>query len=273
LLSLACQVGAPLVDTEATVAAAIEATQDAQPTATLTPSQTPTETPTLTPSPEPTATPTPTQTPTLTPLPTGAVTSNAALEGWTRYDFLADGFSISLPDSWEQFNTDPETMGAIMDAAGDGNENIASMLSNQLFQTMMVEGIKFIAVEISPESLTSDLPTTMNILMTELPFTVDLETLVTLSIGQLEQAFDFIEPIEHQPLILGPDNISAEKLISKINQTNALGNPIETYLAQVLILDDKIQFVITFATTLDNAELISPSFEEIAKTFEFIDIP
>jgi len=272
LLSLACQVGAPPLNMEATVAAAIQATQDAIPTATPTPTQTPTETPTLTPSPTSTETPTPTNTPTLTPLPTGAVPSEAAIAGWTRYDFLADGFSISLPNNWLPFNTDEETIQMLMDTAGGNNETLETFLNTQ-GAAIAIEGMKFIGIDSSPESLTGDFPTTMNILGVELPIAFDIESLVNISVAQLGQIFDLLEPIESELVSIGKDKIEAGVLRYKITQVNVLGKEVQVYIHQYIFLDENFQYVLTFNASVATIETNQPIFEEIAQTFEFLDLP
>jgi len=271
LASMACQIGAPPVDTEATVAAAIQATKDAEPTATSTPSPAPTETPIPTETPVPTETLSATETPTLTPLPTGAVTSEAAIADWTRYDFWADGFSVSLPDSWQQLTTDPETMDAIMQAAGENNENLDEVLSTQYMQTLLTQGIKMMALEISTDSLTSDLVTNFNVLSIELPIALSLDSVIDVTLAQLEQVFTLTSPIEHERLVLGPDELEAEKLFYPLEQIGGSGEPVLAKAVQYIILVKKTQYVLTFIGTTDHMETVLTEIDQIAQTFELIE--
>lgn len=268
--SLACQVGSPPVDTEATVAAAIQATKDAEPTATLTPSPSPTDTPLPTETPTPTETPAPTDTPTVTPLPTGAVTSEAAIEGWTRYDFWADGFSVSLPNSWQSITTDPETMQNIMDAAGENNENVAAMFSSQYIQTLVAQGVKILAIDTDPKSLSGDVVTNFNLLASDLPYEIDLDTLVEVTVSQLGKIFTFVEPMQHERVALGPQQLEAERFSYAIEQVTALGTTVTTRLVQYILVDGKTEYALTFTGEFESAEAPLPVFEDIAQTLEFL---
>ncbi|GAB4579965.1 MAG: hypothetical protein Fur0022_27040 [Anaerolineales bacterium] len=269
--SLACQVGAPTVeplptvDNEATIAAAVQATQAAQPTATPTPSPAPTQTPL------PTETPPPTEPPTLTPLPTGAVTAEAAIADWTRYDFWADGFSISLPNFWQPITTDQATMDNIMNAAGENNANIQAMFSSEYMQALVSQGIKLMALDTSRESLLSDAPTNFNLLSVELPINVDLDTLIDATLGQLEQMFSLSEPLERERVTLGADQLEAERLIYVVDQVNVIGQPITARLVQYIILDGKMQYVLTFSSNAEELDAPLPIFDEIAQTFDLIE--
>jgi hypothetical protein len=260
---------APPPNIEATVAAAIAATQTAQPTNTALPAPTDTSTP------EPTATPIPTDTP--TPEPTATPTAQASIiestvldSGWIRYEDAADKFAIALPPVWQPLNLNAVALEDALGVVGEQMPEFGQLFSNQLLRNLVASGIKFYALDLSPESVAAGIPASINILRTDLGVEFPLDSYVALNVRQVEGIADPAVPLVHQRVTLGEGGVEAEELQYQMNLPSASGEPTPATLLQYLIIDKSIVYVITISTPPEVAEANLPLMKEIAQTLELL---
>lgn len=269
-------------DMEATVAAAIAATETARPpTATPEPTATTTPTPTDTPTPEPTATdtPTPTPTPTDTPTPEPTPTETATAvppfdpggfdtavweNGWTQYTLADAGFSVALPPNWLAFRPDPTFLAGIMGEVGAQNEGVLRMLSSDTMQAMAAGGIRLMALDLDPDVIALTTPTSLNILALELPVQLPFDSWLSINEAQVQSMAEAGSFSVDEVTIAGR---SAARFTYTTQLVNVLGQQDQVYLQQYLLLDGKKGYVLTFAAQAGIAEEYTDLFAEIAETF------
>jgi len=283
LLSVLTLVGCssePEPDIEATVAAALAATQTAAPTqtplpptATPEPTHTPTPVPTDTPTPEPTATATPqptdTSVPLLTPAPDSAILETNLETGGVLYELPEEGFSIALPEEWQVIDLNKVDMAGIFDALGEQNEDLKGLFSSSLLKNLVSAGIKFYALNLDQESLHATVPATINILKQDLPFEPTLEMYTDLNMGQLEQFFDLTSEIEQEQVMFG--DIEGTSITYTAEIVDPIGRPIEAMNRQYLILDGSLAYIITLSMPVELAEKHLQPYAEAAETFRLIE--
>lgn len=245
-------------------------------TLTLTPEPTHTSTPTatltLTSTSAPTDTPTqaPTTTPGLTPTsgPSKVITSTLE-SGWTFYQVPDAGFAVALPPEWLRIGLSPEAFEDVLVTVGERNLELQEMLTSKTLRRLIAGGIIFYALDISPESLEADFPTTINALKVDLGMEVPLDLYATLNLAQVEQIADPRVPVTHQRVTL--TNLEAEEINYAAEYVNAADEPVLVMLTQYLALDGSTAYIITLATPLDLAYDYSAIFEEIGRSIQLLE--
>lgn len=277
LLAVACGPAEPTPDIEATVAAAVEGTRLAAPTATEppVPSDTPPPTPTATMQPTATATTAPMETPVPSPTATAAevpltasgTISTTLKNGWVQYELSDAGFSLALPPTWVAIDLAAADLGQMLQIMGDLNPNLANLLSTDVMSSLLEAGMVLYAIDTAPDSLLSGGITNLNLLVTELPIELTLDSYAAINIGQLESLFpDLI--MESERVELG--GREAERLLYTAEMT-ALFGPAPMQFDQYLSLDGMTVYVLTLTTPTELAESYAPIFEEIAASVQFLD--
>ena len=231
------------------------------PEPTSTPTLTPTDTPTSTPTAEPTSTPEPTMTATAV---SGLVQSELA-NGDVLYELPAVGFSIALPEEWQAVDLEKMDFSEIMAEVGSQNENLDGVFTTDYMRNLVAAGIKFYAVNVSPDSLRSVTPATINVVQQDLPFALTLAQYVDVNLSQLEQIFDLTSEIEQEELMLG--DVPVVRITYTTNLVNLLGQPMEILNAQYLMVDGTLASVVTLSMPVAMADEFLRPFTAAVETF------
>lgn len=267
----------PAVDVDATVAAALSATQTAEPTDTPVPptdTPVPTDTPTPMPTDTPTAVPTdtPTPVPTNTPEPTPTETAVSGIiqtaidDSNILYEVPLETFSIILPEDWEIIDLTVDDLSDALEAVGEQNEGLEDIFSNDYFQNLVAAGIKFYALNTNIDSLTSVNPASINIIRQELPIPFTLEEYTDLNVAQLEQFFDLTSEIKVDSIMLG--DMESSRISYTVDLVNPFGQLINGLNTQYLLIDGDIAYVVTLSMTEDLADDYLEEFRTAVETFE-----
>ena len=265
LMGIACALaGTPTPDVNATVEAALVQTQAAQPTSTPTPQPTATTPPTFTPVPTDTPTPLP-----ATPEESEDMVVSEDENGWSRYELADAGLAISLPPEWTPLDMNAETFDEMLSAAGENNPALDQFMSATAVRNMAAAGIKFMALDMSVDSLSSSVVTNLNLLKSDLPFEISLDTYVEVNIEQIQEIMDISSEVSHERVELGGREAEYVTYVAALN--DVYGQPQSTVFHQYLMLEGRTQYVLTFTNLKDFDEANGPIFEEIAQGFEIIE--
>jgi hypothetical protein len=254
------------------------ATAAAQATSTPTPTNTPLPTstplPTDTPTPEPTATPAPTETPTSAlPIPalgeTNGILTSTLESGWIRYEVTAEQFAIALPPEWLQLDLNPEALADLLGIVGEQNPQFDELFSSQMLRALVAAGVKFYAIDLNPDSLVLDLPTTANIIKVDLGLEIPLDVFVNLNLTQIEDLASPDVPVTHRRVML--TNVEAEEFKYVAEITDITGRNITMMFTQYLLLDETVAYVVTLSAPAELADAYISTFEEIGQSFELTD--
>lgn len=270
----------PEPDLDATVAAALAATQTAAPTntplpptATPEPTATATPLPTATPTPQPTATPTPLPADTATPEPAEPPASGFVEtkldSGDTLYESPLEGLSIVMPEEWQVIDLNEIDMAEILGAVGEQNENLEDLFSSSFLQNLVAAGMKFYALNVNQDSLQTTFPATINILTQDLPFEPTLDEYTTLNVAQLEQFFDLTSEIEQEEISLG--EVEGTRITYTTNIVDPLGRPVEVLNRQYLILDGSLAYIVTLSMPVTLVDQYLEPFTETVETFRLVE--
>lgn len=236
----------------ATVAAALAATQAAMPTATpIPPTDTPEPTATMTPLPTDTPTSIPTAVPTSTATPTEAPTAAPAMiqteleTGAMLYELPAIGFAMTLPADWQVVDLEKFDMAEIFGSVAERNEQLESLFSSDSMKNLVAAGIRFYAINVSSESLSSSPPATINLALEELTFALDAGQYATVAMAQIEKFFDLTSDIEQDVVALGDGE--ATRVRYTMNLVDALGQSIEVLNTQYIVIDGMTVYIVTLS--------------------------
>lgn len=249
---------------EATVAAAIAATQVAMPTNTaIPPSATPEPTATNTPEPTPTATPT------YTPTPAGSIIQTELDTGEVLYVIPEEGFSITLSPDWQVIDLEAMDFKQVLEAAGEQKESLKGLFTSDYFQNLVASGIKFIAIQVKPEFFEKAQFPTINIVKLDLPFNITLEDYTALNVTQMGQFLDLTSDIEQEQVQLG--EWEAAKLTYQLKAASLAGQSIEVVNIQYILLDHGYAYVISLTIPAEFSETYSLPFSSQAETFRLVE--
>ncbi len=271
--TLACAgpFAAPTPDLKATVAAALAATQTAQPT------DTPIPTPAIA---RPTRTPTPTSASRLakTPAPDLTATSQAAEaptvltstlpSGWILYSLPDEGFEIALPAKWQQLDLGAGFLEKGLNIVTEQNPKLKNVLSSKTMMGLAAAGIKFYALDLSPESLEASFPASANVLKLDLGAKMSLDAYVALNLAQVKKYANTGTPITHRRVSLA--NVEAEEITYDVDMALLSAEPTTLKMVQYIAVDGTTVLVISLGCPVESSEAYTSAFEDIARTFRLI---
>ena len=133
---------------------------------------------------------------------------------------------------------------------------------------MMAAGMKFMAVDGSVDSLSAGVPTSINILSTELPISLALDDMAEILTSQLQAMFG--DDLEIQQERLELNGVDALKLVYQQETVNQFGQAHLIGLQQYVMIQDNIQYVITLGSLADYYEQNSELFKAIAQSFALL---
>ncbi|MBK8129029.1 MAG: hypothetical protein IPK53_08840 [bacterium] len=88
-------------------------------------------------------------------------------------------------------------------SVAERNEQLESLFSSDSMQNLVAAGIRFYAINVSSESLSSSPPATINLALEELTFALDAGQYATVAMAQIEKFFDLTSDIEEDVVALG----------------------------------------------------------------------
>jgi hypothetical protein len=259
----------PTPDVEATVAAAVAATQTAAPTATPTETPVPTDTPIPTQTPTPIPTDTPIPSPSEAPQPDGGETATSTLDsGWILYEVTTESFAIALPPTWEQLDLSAAGMEDTLAVMGERNPEFGQFFSSQYLRGLLAAGIKFYGLDMSEESFANGFPTSVNVIKLDLGLDMPLDLFVNVNLQQVESLANPDYPVTHERIQIG--DMEAEEFSYQAQITDPLGDSIDMWLNQYLLLDGPVAYVITLGGVPETEQTQAQTFHDIAQSFRLL---
>jgi hypothetical protein len=189
--------------------------------------------------------------------------------GWLRYELTDAGFAISLPPEWTPLDMNAETVDEMLSAAGENNPALDQFMSATAVRSMAAAGIKFMALDTSVDSLSSNMVTNLNLLQSDLPFEISLDTYVEVNIEQIQEIMDISSEVSHERVELGGREAEFITYVAVLN--DVYGQSQSTVFYQYLMLEGSTQYVLTFTNLEEFDEANVPIFAEIAQSFEIIE--
>ena len=263
-LSCSAKPSTPTPDLDATLETRMEQTAAAQPTATIPP--TPTLTPTLSPTPTPSPTAEPTAVPSTTKKP-DPYSISVDEKGWKHFTFHQERFMIGLPPHWSNLDLTADDYKDMLAMAAETNPELVDIYNSQMLQNMVAMGVKFLAVDTRQESLLSGFATNVSLLITDLPFEMELGSYVALNKSQVSQMLGEDTEVNESRITINDREAAVLSYGSTAN--DYFGEQINVSFLQYFMLDDKTQIILTFTTSEDAFPSNREEFENIAQSFQY----
>lgn len=190
-------------------------------------------------------------------------------DGWQNYLYKEYGFSLSLPPQWRHLDLSTDDFDEMFSVASDAIPELGALFSSEYIKNLAAEGIKLIALDISPDSLGSGFPTSVNVLVVDLPMDIAFDDLVELTVVQLKYMFGEDSGLTQETRLLG--GIEAEKIEYQAETNDIFGQPHNVTYQQYLMLDGRTQYVLTFGSVEDLIGQNKEIFSEISQSFELVN--
>lgn len=198
------------------------------------------------------------------PLPTTPALATAE-SGWTLYPLPQDGFAISVPSAWTAQAFDPATLAELMKQVQAKNPQYAKALGNQAPQ-MAAAGIKFIAIDLTPQPAAPNFATNLNVLRHAIPAAMTFDAYVNTNVKQVQDG-GIAQTIARRRVRLPAGD--AEEIRYSATMAISSTEKIQMALTQYLLMRHQQGYVLTFTTVPALDAKYFPTFEKIARSLQW----
>jgi hypothetical protein len=189
------------------------------------------------------------------------------LPGWTEYEQPENGFAIALPSSWRKINPDPASLANVVQMLRQQNPELAELVESASAR-LQGSGVRFIAFDMSADSVASGFLTSLNVLYQPLESGTTLDSFGESNVAELQKLTDLSTPIERRAVQWPAGR--ALCLRYTIGLDTSGGHRASLCLTQFLFVEGQDGYVLTFATTPGQLDHYRPLFEQIGRTFRVL---
>ena len=236
---------------------------------TATPTATNTPRPTHTPTPRPTRTPIPSRTPSPTVSSLPPTTKEELGDGSTLFTDNEIGYRLAVPPGWFVLELGAGDIQSMMDAGIEANPELEPFL--ELGSPLLVEGMRFFAFMMSPESLAAGTPTSLFVVAMDSSLTmgipIDLLTETTAAAldesvaGTRVLAHSFVEEASKIP----------HGLIEYTQQINSVtGEEVNAHQLMGLIQAEEHVILLILSAEASGFADARPIFEDVIGSLELL---
>ena len=185
--------------------------------------------------------------------------------GWPRYEIKKEGFALSLPPDWRQFDMNAESFDSMMNEVLAKNPEFQSMLSG--LRQQIAAGVKFFGFD--PSEARSGFATNVNVLRMPMPTGVNRDAIVSESVRQLEGLPNVVKPIHRGQVSVS--GASYDTLRYRMRMRGPTGRNDVLAMTQYLAVGDDSYYVLTLTTLADREAKHTSTFEQVGRSFRIID--
>jgi hypothetical protein len=182
--------------------------------------------------------------------------------GWPLYEVRNEGFALSLPPGWRQFDMNPETFEKTFGEMLAKNPQFKELYPNLIQQIRM--GVKFFGLE---EATMRTGATNIHVAVVPLPPQVTPEQFSAMNISQLEQL-----SLVHKPIVRERVKTQAgdgERLRYQVDVQGPTARQRLALTTYAFVASGK-SYMLTLTTAADREGQYAPTFEKIGESFRFI---
>lgn len=189
--------------------------------------------------------------------------------GWVLYSLPDAGLEIALPPTWQTLVLSADTIETMVELVDERFPEIGSMLSSEMMRNLFASGVKLYGFDISPEALSQGAPVSINVIQSDLPLKMPLDSYVSLSLAQIQAMVGPDTEVKHRRITLSDQE--AEEIIYQYRMIDFGGQDAAATIVQYLLLDDSTAYVISMVAPLTLEETYIPTFQEIGQTFRLVE--
>lgn len=207
-------------------------------------------------------------TPTPTPVPPTATPEPAIASDWDVHELPEQHFSIAIPPGWMVLDLDAGTLESALESFVGDNPQLAQMINSQV-RNLAAAGIKFYALDVSSEAIAAGFPSSVNVIRQELGVEMSPGFLAEATAGQLKNLETVQGDITTRQIELPAGE--AAQLQYRMRMALPAGAEMDVMLAQYLVVDGEVAYVISLGGRAQDAETNTPIFDQIARSFRILD--
>ena len=199
---------------------------------------------------------------------TSILDSEQILNGqWQRIDLYEYGFSLSIPPEWETMDINTGEFDDMLVELYENNPSINDTYSLEFVLANLTEGLKLLAFDLSPNSISSGVVTNMNLYIQDLPFEIPIGLYETVSTWQLEQLYG--EDLEIYTSSWQVGGYEGIRLVYEEELYDMFGQLQVFVYDQYAFLDGQTEYIISFTSSDTNYYEVQTVFENIVDSIEF----
>ena len=188
---------------------------------------------------------------------------------WQLIVNAAEGFQIALPPQWQTLNLSAEALGLGLSLADAPDEATQALFDNPFFQRMLLDGMKFMALDLSPAGLRYDLPANVNIIKVNIGSDLPLTALQTLTERQLATVAEPDYGLKSQIITLRGRQALLFQYV--VVQTVGFAQSQSVAINQLLVMNEGIQYVVTIGVPLPALDEYTDTVGEMLTSFQLLN--
>lgn len=191
---------------------------------------------------------------------------------WQLITNEAEGFQLAIPDYWQVMELSESAIGLGLSLSGQQNPALQPLVENPFFQQMMVDGMKFLAIDLSDTALEYNLPANVNLIKVAVGGDLPLTALQKLNERQLTTLADPDYALESEILTLHGRDVLFFQYVVK--QEIAFQPAELTAIHQLLAVNKGSQYILTISVPLIAFEEYSDTINTLLASFQlFTGLP
>lgn len=183
--------------------------------------------------------------------------------GWPIYEVKNEGFALSLPPDWRQFDMNPATFEKTFGDMVKNNPEMKQLYPNLLQQIR--SGIKFFGID--EATMRTGFTTNANVLVAPVPAGTTIEQVVEVSMAEFDRVPNVHKPIDRSPVRTAAGD--GVRLRWQMDMQLPNGNT-RLSLTQYAFVSNGKSYTVTLTTTAQNDAEYAATFDKIGQSFRLI---
>jgi hypothetical protein len=185
---------------------------------------------------------------------------------WQLITNEAEGFQLAIPGHWQAVELSESAIGLGLSLSGQQNPALQPLVENPFFQQMMVDGLKFLALDLSDTALEYALPPNVNLIKVTVGGDLPLTALQKLNERQLATLADPDYDLASEILTLHGSEVIFFQYVVKREMAF---QPAElTAIHQILAVNEGNQYILTVSVPLIAIEEYSDTVRTLLASFQ-----
>ncbi len=183
--------------------------------------------------------------------------------GWPLYEVKAEGFALSLPPDWRQFDMDPATFEAQFRKIAERSPELGQLLGP--LRQQVAAGVKFYGVDAA--TVGTGFGTNVNVLRLPLPPGQTLDAVAADAVAQYDALPNVAGPVARDR-VSGPEG-GRERLRVRLSVTNPAGKTDTLAFTQYIAARGGEVYTVTLTTLASQESKYAQTFDRIGRSFRF----
>lgn len=191
------------------------------------------------------------------------------LTDWQLITNEAAGFQIAIPSGWQAVKLSATTLGLGLSITETRDPQMDALLQNPFFQQMLIDGLQFMAFDLSEAGQGYLIPANVNIIKTALGGDLPLTFLQQINERQLAALAEPGYPLTSEIL----DHHGHEAIFFQyvVAQTGGLAQAELTAINQLLVVKGDVQYYVTVSIPFAVLDTYRDSVSTMLASFQLLD--